>query len=252
MVHEVARQGFDGEVYERARPGYPSEVLDWLVERLGLRSGTRVLDLAAGTGKLTRLLITTGARVVAAEPVADMGRVLHRELRAVPLVSAVAEALPFVQGCFDAVTVAQAFHWFDRDTAAGELTGVLRPKGRLATIWNVRDRSIDWTDQVWALVDGVEKRAPWRDHERIRASAEHWLPGFGEAHEATFYHTQTVTPEEVVARIASVSHVVVLPQEARERVLDEVRSVLASHPHTRGRERLGLRYRVDVYWYQRD
>lgn len=251
-IHEVARQGFDGEIYERSRPGYPPEVLDWLVDRLRLGPGVAALDLAAGTGKLTRLLATTGAAVVAAEPVLEMARVLRRELSAVPLVAAVAEALPFADGSFDGVTVAQAFHWFDRQAAGRELARVLRPEGRLATVWNVRDRSIDWADRVWSIMDRVEKRAPWRDHERIREIGEKPLAGFQGPHQASFYHTQTVTPEDVVARIASVSHVAVLEPQDRDEVLAEVRRVLGTHPDTRGSRRLELGYRVDAFWYQRE
>src|SRR6266566_4740003 len=131
-VHEVAEQGFgrEAEEYERVRPSYPADAVAWLVDNLGLRLGRTVLDLAAGTGKLTRLLV----------PVDGMRRGFIAAVPGVPMVAAVAEALPIAGESLDAVTVAQAFHWFDADRAFGELARVLRPCGRVGLIWNARDR----------------------------------------------------------------------------------------------------------------
>jgi hypothetical protein len=128
---------------------------------------------------------------------------------------------------------------------------VLRPGGRVGVIWNARDRSSDWINEVWSIMDRVEKRAPWRDHENWRDSALGERPGFGPIHTATFRQEQTITPEGVVERITSVSHVAVLPPAERERVLDEVRAVLSSHPETRGQRDLRIPYRVDAYWCER-
>ena len=250
-VHEVAEEGFGrgADVYERVRPSYPADAVAWLVDNLGLGPGGIVLDLAAGTGKFTRLLAPSGAAVLAAEPVEGMRRRFVAAVPGVPVVAAVAEALPIAPRSLDAVTVAQAFHWFDADRAFGEFARVLRPHGRVGLIWNARDRSSDWVNEVWSIMDRVEKRAPWRDHE-------HWdgaepRAGFGTLHSRKFRHEQSITPDGVVDRIASVSHVAVLPPAARQRVLDEVRAVLANHPDARGRSELRLPYRVDAYWCER-
>jgi len=167
------------------------------------------------------------------------------------VVAAVAEALPVAGESLDAITVAQAFHWFDAAAALRELHRVLRPGGRLALIWNARDRSVPWIDAIWSIMDRVEKRAPWRDHEQGDDSAPRPRAGFGALHAETFRHEQSITPEGVVGRVASVSHVAVLPPAERQRVLDEVRDVLARHPDARGRPELHLPYRVDVYWCER-
>lgn len=273
-VHRVAAEGFgsQAEVYDRARPGYPPEMVAWCVEQLGLRPGRRVLDLAAGTGKLTALLAPAGADLVAAEPVAGMRRRLRQVLPGVPAVAAVAEALPFADASLDAVTVAQAFHWFDGPAAMAELARVVRPGGRMAAVWNARDRSEDWVDRVWAVMDRVEHHAPWRDHgdgkgpgrepgaggaagphhveawtERNLLTGEHWTP----FSTTTFRHVQQVGPQDVVERVRSVSHVAVLPPPEQEAVLDEIRTLLADHPDTRGRDRLGIPYRVDCLLTQR-
>src|SRR4051794_21063823 len=114
-VHEVAARGFDAEAetYDRTRPSYPPNALAWLSEHLRLGPGTTVCDLAAGSGIATRLLTATRARVIAVEPVAGMRAVLTRALPQVPVCAGTAEAMPFRDGALDAVTVFQAFHWFD-------------------------------------------------------------------------------------------------------------------------------------------
>ena len=252
-VHEVAEEGFgrEAEVYERVRPSYPADAVTWLVDNLGLGPGAVVLDLAAGTGKFTRLLVPSGASVLAAEPVEGMRRRFVAAVPGVSMVAAVAEALPFANRSLDAVTVAQAFHWFDADQAFGEFARVLRRRGRVGLIWNARDRSSDWVNEVWSIMDRVEKRAPWRDHEKGDDSAPRTTDGFGPRHAETFRQEQSITPEGVVDRIASVSHVAVLPPAERQRVLDEVRTVLAQHPDARGRSELRIPYRVDAYWCER-
>jgi len=252
-VHEVAEEGFgrEAEVYERVRPSYPADAVAWLVDNLGLGPGRIVLDLAAGTGKFTRLLVPSGTTLLAAEPVEGMRRRFVAAVPGVPIVAAVAEALPIAPRSLDAVTVAQAFHWFDADRAFGEFARVLRPRGRVGLIWNARDRSTDWVNEVWSIMDRVEKRAPWRDHEQGNDAAPRSRAGFGPVHTETFRHEQSITPEGVVDRIASVSHVAVLPVAERKRVLDEVRGVLTHHPDARGRSELRIPYRVDAYWYGR-
>jgi len=251
-VHEVAVAGFvEAERYERARPGYPPGAVAWLAEHLRLEAGSVAVDLAAGTGKLTRLLIPTGTTVVAVEPVEEMRRLLAQQCPAVPVAAGTAERLPLRTCSIDAVTVAQAFHWFDAGTAFAELRRVLRPGGRVGLIWNVRDRSVAWVDALWSVMDRVERKAPWRDHERPPGEALGARTGFGPLGQATFHHTQAVTPEGVLDRFRSVSHVAVLPARRREAVLDEVREILAAHPETRGRAELLLPYRVDCLWCER-
>jgi SAM-dependent methyltransferase len=252
-VHKVAEEGFgrEAETYERVRPSYPADAVAWLAGNLGLGPRRTVLDVAAGTGKLTRLLVPFGGRVIAAEPVKGMRRGFVAAVPGVPMVAATAEALPVAPESLHAITVAQAFHWFDADRAFAEFARVLRPHGRVGLIWNVRDRSSDWVNDVWSIMDRVEKRAPWRDHEDWRDSELGDRSGFGPLHSETFRQEQLVTPEGVVERIASVSHVAVLSPAERERVLDEVRGVVTEHPDARGRMQLRIPYRVDAYWCER-
>jgi SAM-dependent methyltransferase len=252
-VHHVADTGFDreAEAYERARPSYPPECVEWFAEHLRIRPGHRVLDLAAGTGKFTRLLEPRGAQLLASEPVDGMREVLHRTSPRVALVSSTAERLPFRAASLDAITVAQAFHWFDAPAALEEAARVLRRDGRLGLVWNARDRSAPHVDALWSIMDRVEKKAPWRQHEDWREAAFTETPFFGPLHEATFHHEPVMSVDEVVERFRSVSHVAVLDDDAKRAVLDEVRDLLATHPATAGRDRIVIPYRVDAYWCEK-
>jgi SAM-dependent methyltransferase len=248
-VHEVASTGFGAEAdaYERARPSYPPDAVAWIIDALDISADRIVADVAAGTGKFTRLIQPTGAWIVAVEPVEGMRARLPR----MPVTAASAERLPFHTESLDAITVAQAFHWFNAAVALGEFHRVLRPGGRLALIWNARDRTVPWVDEVWSIMDRVEKRAPWRAHDEWRESAFVDTPWFGPLHEATFHHEQLLSPADVVERVRSVSHVAVLPAAQQEAVLDEVRTLLRDDPATAGRDEVALPYRVDAYWTER-
>ncbi len=266
MVHEVAAAGFGGAaaLYERSRPSYPPDAVAFFVDALSIGSGARVCDLGAGTGIFTRLIAPLGADVVACEPVAGMRVQLVSAVPDATVVAGTAEQLPFADQSLDAVTIMQALHWFDGPLATRELHRALRPGGRVGFAWNARDRSVDWVDRVWAIMDRVEKKAPWRDHGE-RADSEQfgdpngWTQGragtfergFGPVHYAAFFHVQPATPDGVVDRVAGVSHVQTLPPADRDAVLDEVRSVLTTHPDTQGRDDLAIPYRVDCYWTER-
>jgi SAM-dependent methyltransferase len=252
-VHEIAQRGFDTEAvtYDRTRPSYPADAVAWLVEHLPIGPGRRVVDLAAGTGKLTALLDPFGAELLVVEPVAGMRAILRAALPDVPAVAGTAEELPFADASIDAVTAAQAFHWFDAERALPEIRRVLRPGGRLGLLWNARDRGVDWVDRIWAVLDRVEKRAPWRDHEQWSERDLPFERWFVTVHRAEFRHEQPLTPDDVVGRFKGVSHVAVLPPPEQAAVLDEVRGILASHPDTAGRDELRIPYRVDAYWCER-
>lgn len=267
MVHQVAVAGFgeSADVYDRSRPTYPREAVEFFVSTLGIGVGSRVCDLAAGTGIFTRLIADRGATVVACEPVAGMRAQLRMHLPVLATVAGTAERLPFADASLDAVTIMQALHWFDGPAATAELHRVVRPGGRVGFAWNARDRSIDWLDAVWCVMDRVEKRAPWRAHDRTGDGDQQfgdpngWTEGragvfqigFSPIVYARFFHEQPVTPEQVVDRVAGVSHVQVLPAGERAAVLDKVRTILAEHPGVAGRESLVLPYRVDCYWTER-
>ncbi|MEX1007606.1 MAG: class I SAM-dependent methyltransferase [Acidimicrobiia bacterium] len=249
-VHEVAVTGFgtEAEAYERGRPSYPPDAVAWLADSLRIAPGRTVADVAAGTGKFTRLLAPYGADVVGVEPVDGMRAFLGATAPGVRVVAGAAEALPFADGSLDAITVAQAFHWFDALAALREFHRVLRPAGRVGLIWNARNRSVPWVDAMWTIMDRVEKRAPWRNHDEWRESAFVDQPFFTPLTEAVFRHEQLLTHDEAIDRMRSVSHIAVLPPAEQEVVLEEVRAVLDRDPATAGQDVIALPYRVDTYW----
>ena len=158
MVHPSAATGFarSVEAYERARPEYPPAAIAWLARELDLRPGRIVVDLAAGSGKLTRPLAALGCEVVAVEPVAEMRAAIGPTARAL---EGTAEAIPLPDDSADAVTVGQAFHWFDGPKALAEIERVLRPGGALALVWNRRPvESSELHAQISALIAPVPRR----------------------------------------------------------------------------------------------
>lgn len=250
-IHEAAR-GFEHapKPYEIGRPPYPVEAIERLVAELGIETGTRVLDLAAGTGKLTRLLLKTGASVVAVEPVEAMRRALSASLPDVQALAGTAEAIPLPDSSVGAVTVGQGFHWFDGDAALAEIHRVLRPGGRLGLIWNVKDESVDWIEKLGGIMESYRGDAPrvasgaWKEaFERTTLFTPLRRARFSFVHEADF--------AAVVARVTSVSFIAGLPPAEFARVVDAVRALLASHPETKGRTTFELPYRTGVYWCER-
>ncbi|HEV3475500.1 MAG TPA: class I SAM-dependent methyltransferase [Actinomycetota bacterium] len=251
-VHETAATGFGAaaDEYERSRPGYPQEAVDVLIRQLRIATGRRLLELGAGTGKLTRRVAGTGADIVAVEPVESMRRRFAEELPGVPVIAATAETLPFEDETFDAAAAAQAFHWFDGDRALAELHRVLRPEGRLGLMWNVRDESVNWVAALTELIDPYERTAPRFKTGEWRVAFEE-TKLFGDLHHQGFPNEQSLDADGLVTRIASVSFIARLPEGERHGVLDRIRQLAETHPDLRGRERFSLPYVTDVYWCDR-
>lgn len=261
-VHEVAARGFGAQAatYDKARPSYPPDAVGWLARELRIERGRRVVDLAAGTGKLTVPLAETGAELIAVEPVTAMRDVLRARVPGVAAVAGVAEALPFASGSIDAVTVAQAFHWFDAARAMAELARVIRVGGRLGVIWNSREPGADWVDRVWSVMDRVELRAPWCGHgtggtaDTSSGWTERNLPrvaGWSPWATASFSHVQRATHQDVVDRMLSVSRVAALPRDEQEAVLTEIRTILSEHPDTRDQPIVSIGYRATAWFTER-
>ena len=247
-IHPAAADGFASNAidYERTRPGYPVAAAAHLQAVLGLQPGVTVADVAAGTGKLTRLLLPTGARVIAVEPVAAMRDVLARTCPGAEVVEGTAEHLPFPDGSVDAVTVAQAFHWFDGGRALGEFARVLRPHGALAVVYNHRDRDAAWLAAVNRRVEVHRRDTPQQWDGRWRAAFDgdrHFTP----LEEVTFDNPQTLGPEEFVGRIRSMSYVGALPALEQRLLLTEIAELLAAHPDTAGRAEIVIGQRTAVY-----
>ena len=221
-----------------------------LASELGLHQGRAVLDLAAGTGKLTRALTATGAELTAVEPVAGMREQLQRSLPELRVLEGTAEDIPLTDGSVDAVVVGQAFHWFHTPAAAVEIHRVLRPGGGLGVVWNAWDESVPWVSQVQALVHEHVHGAPQQAGSAwARELAETGL--FTELARATFPNLVRGGVDVLRSRVASVSYIAALAPEQRAAVLDAVADVVTSDPHTRGRNELEMPYTTTVTWCRR-
>ena len=227
-VDPVAAAGFgsSADVYERARPSYPEDAVRWIAEHAGLDYGRVVADVGAGTGKLTRLLLSTHATVIAVEPIEAMREVLLEQVPGCIVLGGVAEELPLEDASVDVVTVAQAFHWFDHAKAIPELHRVLRPDGHLVLIWNSRDMSDPLQRALEELLAPLRESVPYQLGGAWRVPlAESGL--FGAPHEAQFHIEQQLTTEGVCERVASTSFVAAMEPARREVLLDQVRAMTA-------------------------
>lgn len=246
-VHRIASAGYTaaGAEYQQSRPTYPAEAVDLLAAELGIRSGSRLLDLGAGTGKLSESMQRTGAAVVAVEPVVAM--LARLAVPAVHRVAGAAEAIPIADGTVDAVVAATAFHWFHGDRALPEIARVLRAGGGLGLVWNNPERETDWVGQVWSIVDEHRGAAP-RNQDLSWRDCLDDLGLFTPLTQQRFTHHQDVTPADLLARVASISFIAVLPGLQRRHALDRVQEIIATHPDVRDRTSLRLPYRTDTYW----
>ena len=251
-INQAAAVGFERGAadYERARPSYPPDAVALVVEVLGLAPGRRVLDLAAGTGKFTRLLVPSGAELIAVEPVDAMREELVANVPGVSAVDGRAEDLPLADGTVDAVVAAQAFHWFDPDPALAEIHRVLGAGGRLALVWNVRDERVDWVrrfGEILVASAGQKPYADGTDWSAVVAAAG----GFGPLRHERFDYDQPVDADLLVQRAASTSFVSALPDDRRAACLDAVRELTRTHPDLAGHETFVFPHFTDVFWCER-
>jgi SAM-dependent methyltransferase len=228
-VHEVAATGYSAaaELYAAARPSFPPAAVDWLTSELGLQSGDQVVELGAGTGKFTSLLVERGLRVVAVEPVAEMRERLDNLGDAVRAIDATAEKLPFDASSVHAVIASQSLHWADVDRAFAELDRVIAHPGFLGLIWNFRDVSVRWQQDIDALLAELRGSAPHSRDGRWQKAAD--ASPFEIVGRATWSWTTPSDAAGVLARVRSVSYVAALPEEVRRSIDGRVRDILESH-----------------------
>ncbi|MGH9185969.1 MAG: class I SAM-dependent methyltransferase [Acidimicrobiales bacterium] len=247
LIDPTAASGFDlgASDYERGRPDYPVEVGALLAAELAIGLGSRVCDLAAGTGKFTRLLLGLGCDVVAVEPVAGMRAQLAEVLPGVEIVDGTAESMPLADGSADAVTVAQAFHWFHHQASLAEIHRVLRPGSGLALVWNRRDERVAWVGEMSRILEWHDR--PHSNYERTDwAGVVAAAGGFTPAERREVEWEQPMTRDLLEARVRSISYVAAADGAVRE---EWVRGVLAM-VEGMGDE-FHLPYVTHLYWCHR-
>lgn len=227
--------GKAASAYAEHRPDYAQAAVRWALEGA---PGSRVLDLGAGTGKLTATLVAAGVEATAVEPDPAMLAELRRALPGVRALPGSAEAIPMPDASVDAVVAGNAMHWFDMDVAGPEIARVLAPGGILSGLWNVVDDRVDWVAGL-ARVSGREAIGP-RDTPagwRIETAVAH-LPRngaaarFGSPAQAEFPHGQRRTAESLVETLATRAGMLVMPEQERAARLDQIRAFLAKAPET--------------------
>ena len=250
-IRDIAAVGYavGGDDYERARPSYPPAAVQLLVDELAIGRGSTVLDLGAGTGKLTRLLAPTGAALIAVEPVEAMRRHLGT-IAHVQVLDATAEAIPLPDASVDAVVAGTAFHWFRGEEALAEIVRVLTPGGGLGLVWNNPDVDVDWVAEIWGLV-GTKRRSAPRNRDLSWKAAFATAPQLTPLRHRRFSQRQQLGIDGLIARVRSIAFVASLPSDEREDLLERVREIARNHPSLAGAQALELRYRTDVYWCRR-
>jgi SAM-dependent methyltransferase len=228
-LHPLAEQFAEvADAYERGRPEYATVVIGVIAAELRVPAGAPVLDLAAGTGKLTRALLGAGLDVVAVEPQPALREALAAGVGDERVRDGLAEALPLTDGSVAAVTVADGFHWFDQAVALREIRRVLQPGGGLAVLSTIPDwRGASWAHEVGTLMAGPRPQHPHFDgppwHESVRAAG-----GWTSPREIRVTTSQPARPERIVDYVASMSWVAALPEEQRAETLAQIDAIVSA------------------------
>ena len=224
--------------YARVRPGYPAAAVEWVLadhERPG-NAATRVLDIGAGTGALTRGLVALGLDVVAIEPDPDMRAVLEDRVPGASVLAGSAEDVPLDDGAVDAVLGGQMWHWVDLERAVSEVARVLRPGGTFGLLWNFRDESVPWMAELGAILGGDDVHA---------GPAQVVLPPgapFTARAARDFRWSQELARADVVDLVSTRSHVQVLPEGERRALLAKVADLVETHPAVACHARVEIPY----------
>jgi SAM-dependent methyltransferase len=238
---EWARRGSSfgavAAAYAEHRPDYPADAVRWCVAPTGRGlAGLRVLDLGAGTGKLTAVLVGLGADVTAVEPDEAMLAELRRLVPSARGLPGPAEEIPLADGSVDAVLCGQSMHWFDMSRAVPEIARVLVPGGALAALWNSDDDRVEWVAGLRDVAKGAG--SPVVSERRAEAAAfgpeQFGADLFTPTERAEFPNAQARTADSLLATLRTHSAVLVMDPAERERLLGQIRDYLAATPETAG------------------
>ena len=234
--------------YELGRPGWPGALVDRVAAGLGLTPDAEVLDLGAGTGKLTRELVPRFERVVAVEPDDAMRSVLEQVVSGAEALAGSAESIPLADAEVDAVFSGEAFHWFATDDALAEITRVLRPRGGLVILWNYPLEYADLGAEAEAVIDEAFERGGQPGLPRV-LSGEWRAPiergGFERLREESLERELVRTRDEWIANMLSVSSIAHQPREDRDELARRLRELIPAEREIRNP------VRTTAYWTRR-
>lgn len=213
--------GSAADLYDRIRPTYPPEALRWALAG----AGPRIVDLGAGTGIMTRVLVGLGYDVTAVEPDSLMRTRLTAASPGVTALAGAAETIPLPDESVDGVVAAQAYHWFDPNRARAEIGRVIRPGGTIAVIWNDRDESVPWVAEYSRIIEGTVGPSARRADRGIDFG-----PLFSAAEHATFAHHTQQTPDGLLDLMHSRSYYLTASPSLRAELDDQIRTLIATHP----------------------
>jgi SAM-dependent methyltransferase len=210
------------QAYERHRPDYPAEALRWAAAQFELADGARVLDVGAGTGKLTRGLVALGFEVVAVEPGGPMLAQLREAVPKAEAHEAPAEAIPLPDESVDVAFAGQAFHWFDRSRALPELHRVTAPGGGLGLLWN-------WWDERDPLQRELGEIVGYAGHEPYQEEELPGKPWFRELGRTVVETVQESSPDALVGYLSTVSGFLVRERAEQEQHLRTVHELASRY-----------------------
>lgn len=246
MRHDIEGFRAAAEAYENSRPSYPPAAITYMTKQIGITASDVVLDVAAGTGKLTREIKRITRNIIAIDRCEEMLEQLHATDSTIPCVLAEVESLPFLSNYFRAVVVGQAFHWFNPIPALAEIHRVLQVNGGLCLVWNVRDLGTDWVASMENLVEPYRSDAPvWHDIDWKAVTAQQ--TGFSPLQRQDFSWVRDLTVGEALLNLASRSYIAGLPEDKRFKVLQQAEMLLNDYVEN-DVSSLALPFTTRVFW----
>jgi ubiquinone/menaquinone biosynthesis C-methylase UbiE len=249
-VHQTAAVGFnkDAGLYDRARPSYPQKAVEQMAKTCHITPQSRILDVAAGTGKFTTMLVERGYNVTALEPVEAMRQVLRQKLPQIEILDGAATQIQLPDASIDVITIAQAFHWFANKDSLKEFHRVLKPNGYLVLIWNSKDEAVPWVEDIVVYMWNYKpKDTPqYRDNKWQSAFADQDL--FGDLRYTAYSNNNTHSRQDIIDRVFSTSFISKQPEDVAVKIKADLNAIMDRYSITMKPEDTTVYpYRTDLF-----
>lgn len=252
-IHPTAEHGFrlGAERYASSRPNYPDDIVVWLKNTLDITPASQVIDLAAGTGKFTHYLKQATTHITAVEPVQEMQQHFIKAHPHVEIVTAFSDGISLPSQQYDAILSAQAFHWFAHQKTLGEMHRLLKPNGHLGLVWNDRDFSIDWVQELAELLKPFEHGTPRFYHQSWKKAFQH-QPYFKLESEQQFCYVHRSTVDKVVSqRLLSTSFITLLPLQKQAVLKKHFERIIFKYLGKKPHDEIEFPYITYAYHFQK-